>query len=484
MTADLDRRRFLQLALGAAGVAALGGSTALVASAAPKGGGGGGGGGGGTATGNPLFLPQVIAATGGTLTAAATTEALGTSRSSRVLTYNSSFPAPTFVVRKGGAVDVALSNQLPGETSVHWHGLVVPTAMDGQPHEAVPSGGSRPYTFTVRQRAALNFYHPHPHLQTGTQVYMGMAGAFVVRDDDEDALDLPWGDHEVPLAVRDASFDSAGNLTYGGKASGFEGKLPLTNGTLDAYLDVDAGTYRLRVVNAATARIFRLALSTGAPMTLIGNDGGLLPAAKAVASVDVSPGERVDLLVDVPVGGVKLRCLRAGWTLLDLKRTKVGGTRYVLQAPLPAITPLGSSAMPVTRTFSFDGMTRINGKVFDHMRIDFRVPSNTVERWRFTTSGNAPHPVHVHGASFQVVQRVGGRARTNGMPDGLYPWERGWKDTVLLEDGEQVDVLIRFDWDLVKDSTNRPQRYLIHCHKLEHEDAGMMAAFEVDPPVA
>jgi FtsP/CotA-like multicopper oxidase with cupredoxin domain len=88
-----------------------------------------------------------------------------------------------------------------------------------------------------------------------------------------------------------------------------------------------------------------------------------------------------------------------------------------------------------------------------------------VERWRFKTGGNAPHPVHVHGASFQVQSRTGGRGNM------VFPWEAGWKDTVLLQDRETVEVLVRFD--------GYRGLYLMHCHKLEHEDAGMMANFEV-----
>jgi blue copper oxidase len=117
-----------------------------------------------------------------------------------------------------------------------------------------------------------------------------------------------------------------------------------------------------------------------------------------------------------------------------------------------------------TRTFSFDGMSKINGLEYGMSRVDFQVPFGDVERWRFTTSGNAPHPVHVHGASFQVVSRSGGRNR-------LFPWEDGWKDTVLLEDRETVDILVRFD--------AYRGVYLMHCHKLEHEDMGMMTNFEV-----
>jgi FtsP/CotA-like multicopper oxidase with cupredoxin domain len=109
-------------------------------------------------------------------------------------------------------------------------------------------------------------------------------------------------------------------------------------------------------------------------------------------------------------------------------------------------------------------MSRVNGLEYNPSRLDFSVPFDRVERWRFKTGGNAPHPVHVHGAHFQVVSRTGGRGR-------LYSWEAGWKDTVLLSDKETVDVLIRF---------NRYRGwYVIHCHQLEHESMGMMANFAV-----
>jgi Multicopper oxidase len=107
-------------------------------------------------------------------------------------------------------------------------------------------------------------------------------------------------------------------------------------------------------------------------------------------------------------------------------------------------------------------MSKIHGLVYDIDRIDITVPFGDVELWQFVTSGNAPHPVHVHGASFQVVSRSGGRGR-------VFPWEGGWKDTVLLNDRETVQVLIRF-------AAYRGE-YLIHCHKLEHEDNGMMSNF-------
>jgi FtsP/CotA-like multicopper oxidase with cupredoxin domain len=301
---------------------------------------------------------------------------------------------------------------------------------------------------------------------TGQQVAMGLAGAFIINDAEEDALGLPSGAYEVPLIVRDASLDTTGNLQYKPRSGGFLGDIMLVNGTRDPYLNVDTALYRFRVLGGANARIFGLTLSNGAAFTLIGNDGGLLRSALQASPIDLAPGERLDLLVDfrnLPVGTrVMLRDARAGRDLLEF--------RVVRQVSVPATIPTTLSTVaalsnPVrTRTFSFDGMSKINGLEYAVNRIDFQVPFGQVERWRFLTSGNAPHPVHVHGASFQVVSRTGGRGR-------LFPWETGWKDTVLLEDRETVEILIRFD-------AYRGE-YLMHCHKLEHEDMGMMSNFVV-----
>jgi blue copper oxidase len=240
----------------------------------------------------------------------------------------------------------------------------------------------------------------------------------------------------------------------------------LVNGTRDPYLNVDTALYRFRVLGGANARIFRLALNNGASFVLIGNDGGLLASSTSVATVDLAPGERLDLLVDfrsAHVGdNVMLTDLMTGWNLLEFRVVRQVSVPATIPSALSTITPL--TAPVRTRTFSFDGMSKINGREYDVNRIDFQVPFGQVERWRFITNGNAPHPVHVHGAGFQVQSRTGGRGR-------LFPWEQGWKDTVLLNDREKVDVLVRFN-------AYRGE-YLIHCHKLEHEDMGMMSNFVV-----
>jgi blue copper oxidase len=423
----------------------------------------------GTLTRHPLYLPPVVDV--GALSAAYDlSEAAGIvdlgGSLSKAWVYNGTLPGPIFRARTGDTVRFTLHNGLTQPTITHWHGMLVDHPNDGHPLSAINPGGTYSYAYPIVQRAALNWYHPHPHMNTAEQVALGLAGGFIINDAEEGALGLPGGSYEVPLVIRDAAFDSAGNLKYTPKGGGFLGSTPLVNGTRDPYLAVDSALYRFRILGGANARIFGLALSNGAPFWLIGNDGGLLPATASVARIELAPGERVDALVDfrgLATGqSVMLRDLNAGWDLLEFRVARKVTDTTVIPTTLSTITPLGTPVR--TRTFSFDGMSKINGKLYDLNRIDFSVPFGEVELWRFITNGNAPHPVHVHGASFQVKQRTGGRGQ-------LFAWEAGWKDTVLLQDFETVDVLIKF-------SAYRGE-YLIHCHKLEHEDSGMMSNFVV-----
>ncbi len=460
----LDRRGFLRAAgatavSGAAWLAGAGpdGPLGTVVEAARP----------GAVTRYPLRIPPEVSPSGLTLRAAPSVVSLGAT-TSNAWTYNGLLPGPTIRTRSGDSALIALVNGLTQETITHWHGMLVDDVNDGHPRFAIAPGGTYHYQFPISQRACLNWYHPHPHMLTGEQVNLGLAGAFVVNDAEELALGLPSGAYEVPLIVRDATTDKNGNLVYKPSRGGFDGKFPLVNGIKDPYLDIDTALYRLRILNGSNARIYRLALSNGAAFWLIGNDGGLLASPVPLAWIDIAPAERIDVLVDfsqASIGAsVMLRDLRAGWDLLEFRVVNPVSVGGAIPAALSTITPLPIADVRTTREFSFDGMSRINGQTYELTRTDFTVPFGQTELWRFTTNGNAPHPVHVHGASFQVWSRTGGRG-------AVLPWERGWKDTVLLEDGETVEILVRFE--------AYRGVYLLHCHKLEHEDMGMMANFVV-----
>src|SRR5690606_35561583 len=244
---------------------------------------------------------------------------------------------PIIRVRRGQRVRIDLLNELPEPTIVHWHGLHVPDTMDGHPRFAIAPGQRYVYQFTVLNRAGSYWFHPHPHGRTGAQVYFGLAGLFLVSDDEEAALRLPSGRYDVPLVLQDRSFDDNNQLTYlgsgltdgapsenpdrpqmleggglmrgGGMARGSMGSMMvrmmgvlgddiLVNGRPSASLSVEPRPYRLRFLNGSNTRIYKLAWHHGSPLIVIGSDGGLLAAPVRRDYVMLAPAERLDLSVD------------------------------------------------------------------------------------------------------------------------------------------------------------------------------------------
>jgi len=485
---ELSRRRFLRLAaIGAA--AAAGGTVPVLISC-------------GESSSGPrpdqrgrsrLTQPGSIPASGATLIAQPGTVSVAGGAPSAALLFNGALPGPTIRARRGDVARIRLVNRLPEPTIVHWHGLIVPEVADGHPRNAIGAGATLDYAFPVVQRAGTFWYHPHPHGNTAAQIHRGLAGFFVVSDDEEDALRLPSGDREILLLLQDRDGDPARALRYepttGDMHEGMLRDVPFGNGVRLPTLDIVGARYRFRVLNGSQARVFRLALSDGTPLAVIGNDGGLLPAMTEEGSVFIGVGERVDFLLDftdVPVGTrLMLKSLPfelprvpgesssqgAEMDVLELVRIGAAGAEGASSRPLPAILSSVSALGPPVheRTFLLsstrqDAMHTINGRSFDMNRVDEQIPLGRVERWRFVNDSTLPHPVHLHGTHFQVESRIGGR-------NVVYAYERGWKDTVLVMPLETVDVLVRFD------------RYRgvfpLHCHNLQHEDMGMMLNVEV-----
>ncbi len=454
----------------------------------------------------PLYRPEFVSPEGLTLTARHATVEIARGVSSPILTWGDGPVGPTIEARTGQRATIVMQNELDEPTIAHWHGLRPPESADGHPRLQVGRGERYVYEFVVREPAGLYWYHSHAHARTAPQVYLGLAGLFVVRDDVEKALDLPSGPHELTIVLQDKRQDAAGRLAYvpvgHDLMEGFLSEGPFVNGVRFPRIEVEAARYRLRVLAAANARIFRLGLSTGTPLTLIGGDAGLLDAPVEVPSIDLGTGERADLLIDFaghePGTVVRLRSLPfrspggmgMGGGMMGRGRTMMGGSGASAQGaeldlaefvvtrggprsrPAPSrlatLERLPRSSAARERTFRFDSrmmMHTINGRRFEMERVDERVPFGSIEIWRFINDGPFPHPVHMHAVHFQVLSRSGGRAR-------VFPWERGWKDTVLVFPGESVDVIARFD--------SHRGMFLLHCHNLEHEDMGMMMNFQIE----
>lgn len=434
-----------------------------------------------------------------------------------VTNFPDSYLGPAIRVHRGTRVRIHFINELPQPSVVHWHGLLVPEAMDGHPRFAVQPGGRILYEFEVQNRAGTYWFHPHPHGHTAEQVYGGLAGLFIVLDDEERALKLPDGERDVALVIQDRSFTADNQLRYiddsgmsgmMARMTGFRGEQVLVNGHVDFNLGVERKPYRLRLLNGSNSRIYKLVWKDGAPVTVIGSDGGLLEAPLHKPYVMLAPAERVELWVDcsawapgeerflqslplASAGGGMMNMMGGGrddgGSPLPILTLKAGTSAAVPQA-LPArlstfsklrIEAAANRARPRRFHVTMGGMRLgLNGRVFEMNDVarDEVVRLGSTEVWEFVNEasmgmmGAMPHPMHVHGVQFRVVGR-------QVLPGHMSGWQEvsegyldeGWKDTVLVMPGERVRVLIHFG--------NHAGLFLYHCHNLEHEDMGMMRNF-------
>lgn len=210
-----------------------------------------------------------------------------------------SYLGPTLHVHTGQRVRVTFENRLPDESIVHWHGLVVPQDQDGQPADAVPSGGTYEYDFVIENGPGTYWYHPHPHGKTGEQVYRGLAGLLIVHGAEPS---LPSGANDIGLVLQDRTIDEDGKLRYVSgrhdQMAGFVGSTLVTNGVADLTMEVRREPYRVRLLNGANSRTQYLTWSTGDAITAIATDGSLLPEAVAVDGLVITPAQRTDLWID------------------------------------------------------------------------------------------------------------------------------------------------------------------------------------------
>lgn len=440
----------------------------------------------------PLMILPVNSG-GASLKAQTSAAQLLKGRTSTTLSYANGILGPTIKANTGDTVTVSLQNNLTEETNIHWHGLILPEDMDGHPKDVASAGGSINYSLPIVQRAGTYWYHPHPHGLTGKQVFMGLAGMFIVNDPEEAALNLPSSEFEVPIILQDKHFEG-NQLDYSPGddeiMTGYLGEQILVNGQHAPFLSVASTWYRLRILNGSTARVYNLALTGGIQMIIIGTDGGLLTSPESVDHILLGPGERIDVLIDFSnqAIGKEIHLLsdkfskyelqgRQGFSLLKFKVDRTSDTRFTLPATLSTIDALSVAQSVKSRTLDIaqmiggegghNGMGRhsINSKVFEMDRVDETVSAGTTEIWEFDNSaGDEIHPMHIHGVQFQVLERIGGRNQ-------LIASERGWKDTILLMPGEKVRIIMTFPI--------YTGVFVFHCHNLEHEDDGMMLNYKI-----
>jgi len=466
----------------------------------------------------------------------------------RLWGYEGQYPGPTIEAQQGKPIVVQWENRLPARHLLdidrrihgamppapavrivpHLHGARTRSESDGLPEKWFTPGQSALYHYPNLQQAATLWYHDHAVGITRLNVYAGLSGFFLLRDEEERRMGLPSGDYEIPLLLQDRTLDDKGQLVYsptfddgqrpppGTWAPEFMGDLPVVNGAIYPYLEVEPRPYRLRVLNGANSRFFNLSFNLAksptdvpslVPFHQIGTDGGFLAKPAALNKLLLGPAERADLIVDF--SGLEGRTATLsnnaaapfpGWdtltphhlALYELMQFRVSlplsgkGSSFSMPPPRP-LPKLDETESVATRDFvlaeTMDGQGRslgvqINGKGYDAPVTEF-VKLGSIERWRFINTTEDAHPMHLHLVQFQILQRQGfnpatlrsGALELVGIPRLPPANEAGWKDTAVVNPREVLTIIVRFE--------GYAGRYVLHCHMLEHEDNDMMRPYEV-----
>ena len=396
--------------------------------------------------------------------------------------------APTLRASRGDEVMPRVVNGLGEETTtIHWHGMHLPAAADGGPHQTIAPGQTWSPSWTIDQPAATLWYHPHPHPETEDQVYRGLVGMFILDDPEADRLALPgdYGVDDIPLIIQDKKLEDDGSLDFSKgpiSPTGLLGDEILVNGTHDPHLEVSAERVRLRLLNASGARIYDIGFGDDRGFDLIATEGGLLEAPQAMERIQISPGERAEIVAEFePDEEVVLRSYEPDLGTNFWEERFAGGDdsfdlleiRAADQlAPAPEVPerlvtqkPLAENEAVEVRRFELSGQGSINGRSMDTTRIDEVVEVGTTEVWEVNNASGTPHNFHTHDVRFRVLEYAG-----HSPPAHL----KGLKDTVYVPPNETVRLVTEFS-----DYTDPELPYMFHCHVLQHEDRGMMGQYTV-----
>ena len=463
--------------------------------------------------------------------------------------YEGHYPGPTFEAFRGKPIEVHWENSLPADhifqvdkhihgamppspavrTVPHLHGARTGSESDGLPEKWFTPGNSVHYHYPNAQAAATLWYHDHAVGITRLNVYAGLSGFYFLRDEQELAMGLPAGDHEIPLVLQDRSLDANGQLIYtpthddgvklppGVWGPEFFGDLPVVNGTLFPYLDVEPRAYRLRLLNGCNSRFLNLFFNTAkhptdvpnlVPFSQIGSDGGFLPKPAQISKVQLGPAERADLILDftglegktitlsnnasAPYPGwdmmMPLHAALYEWMQFRVTLPKAANAKLLGAVTMPSFTRIEETAATKTRDFvlteNLDAVghslgVRINEKGYDDP-VTEKPTLGSTEKWRFINTTEDAHPMHLHLVQFQILHRQGfnlptfltsGEVHLVGNPRLPAANEAGWKDTAVVNPRDVLTILVRFE--------GFTGRYVFHCHMLEHEDNDMMRPYEV-----
>jgi len=416
-----------------------------------------------------------------------------------VWAYGSKVPGPEIRARQGDFLRVKFENGLPQDSTVHWHGIRLPNAMDGVPNltqKPVKPGESFLYEFRLPDAGT---YWYHPHVKSSEQVGRGLYGPLIIEEPAPPQVDrdVTWVLDDWRLdelgAIHD-SFSSMGDMSHGGRL----GNVATLNGVNSDKFSVRAGErLRLRLINSANARGFALNF-TGHNPTVIALDGHpVVPYSPVNGRVELGAGQRADLIIDMAGKPGEVFAVdddyfsRQPYRFLDivydatapLRDSPLNAPVDLPANPLPKLMAdqakimdlrISGGAMGQMRSARFRGevmdirdlvdqgkVWSINGEVFDPNGTSpmFTLRKGTTQRLRFSNDTSWSHPMHLHGHAFKIVAR-----------DGIKAEREIWTDTILLAPDEQVETLFVAD---------NPGDWLLHCHILEHHEAGMASVVRI-----
>lgn len=448
---------------------------------------------------------------------------------STVWAYNGQIPGPLFVERYGTPIMVRWRNQIPATATgygvpsivTHLHNLHCASKSDGYTLNFTESGRYWDHHYPniyagfdqyraidpvrypygdPREALGTLWYHDHRIDFTAPNVYRGLSGFYLLYDEldsgnendpNPNALRLPSGAYDVPIAIQDRRFDAKGQLYFDQlDLSGFLGDRYVCNGKINPFFKVERRKYRLRFLSGGPARFLKLALSNGAPFTVIAKDGNLLPAPIQLSRVEMGVAERIDIVIDFSQykKGDSFYLVN-WWTQEDGKGPKGDLTTpdQILRfdigdlpakpdnsrvpAKLRELPPIDLNEVVARRTWVFNnsnGAWTVNSQIFDPNVINATVKQGTAEIWTLKNGGGGwSHPIHIHFEEFRVLSRT----RKDSNTTTPLPEEMGRNDVMRLGPGEEATVFLRW-----RDFTGR---YLMHCHNGIHEDHAMMVHFEI-----
>lgn len=369
---------------------------------------------------------------------------------------NGQYLGPTVRVRSGNFLKLTYVNSLPQAVSMNIQGLLAPTEMIGSIHRTFEPKSSWSPIVSINQTACTGWYHADTMLSSALQVYRGLAGLWIIEDEQTKTAQLPnkYGVNDIPLILQDQSLNRDGVQVLDNNKEQFFGNQLFVNGQESAYHSVARGWVRLRIVNASLSRAYDLRLDNDKPLHLIATGMGMLAAPLEMNSIKLAPSERVEVLVDLNDGqtvslitGEKRDLLYKAKNLFSDNNEVADNVILELRSEGMASVMNGKPTLPAFNKEEFNlqiGGERkitirprdylINRQRFDPKRIDFSVKQGTVERWYLNSSDAVGFTLQ--GAKFVVETR-------NRQPQ---PFKQlSWQDTVWLEKDQETTILVKFD---------------------------------------